>query len=173
MAFAGSISFRDPVRSRFSDLLDLEKRENRKPSFCPICGALVDHGLSTMSSLNYLRKGYVLKPTKPFHAYQCKNLRVCFCDDCVSGEGGVDIICKVLEASPTLRAKVEQDCESILNARRKKHRETATTWGVGIGILAAVIGICCLIWKPEDVFGVIGVIVVLIIVGLLQGALRR
>ena len=160
MGLAGSIVARNPVRSRFSDPFGLEKPD-RKPSFCPICGALVEHGLGIQSQMNYLRQGYVLKPTKPFHAY------------CVSGEGGVDIICRVLEASPATRTRVEHDCESILNARRKKHRETAIMWGVGLGILAVVIGICCLIWKPEDVFGVIGVIVVLIIVGFVQGAVRR
>ena len=172
MGLAGSIVARHPVRARFSDPFGLEKPD-RKPSFCPICGALVEHGLGIQSQMNYLRQGYVLKPTKPFHAYQCRNLRVCFCDDCVSGEGGVDIICRVLEASSATRTRVEHDCESILNARRKKHRETAIMWGVGLGILAVVIGICCLIWKPEDVFGVIGVIVVLIIVGFIQGAVRR
>lgn len=123
--------------------------------------------------MNYLRQDEVLKPTKPFHTYQCRNLRVCFCDDCVSGEGGVDIICRVLEASPATRTRVEHDCESILNARRKKHRKTAIMWGVGLGILAVVIGICCLIWKSEDVFDVIGGIVVLIIVGFIQSAVRR
>ncbi len=148
-----------------------------KPSFCPICGALVETGLSEIDRMRYSIQGYTIKPTKPFHAYQCKNLRVCFCDDCVSGEGGVDIICKVIEAAPQTRAKVVQDCASILNARRKKNRETVTMWGVGLGILAVVIGVCCLIWNPKDVFAlifsVIGVIGVLIILGLLQGAMRR
>lgn len=171
MAHAGSIVARNSVRSRFSDLFDQEEQD-RKPSFCPICGALVEHGLGMQSRMNYWRKGYVLKPTKPFHAYQCKNLRVCFCDDCLSGEGGVDIICNVLEASPATRTRVEHDCEAILDARRKKHRETATVWGVGLGILAAVIGICCLIWKPGDVFCVIGGIVLIIIL-VLQGTVRQ
>lgn len=167
----GSITGVDsgPVFSRLSR----GKKPDAKPSFCPICGALVDTGLSIESRIHYMSTGYTIKETKPYHAYQCQNLRVCFCDDCVSGEGGVDIICKVIEASPATRAKVESDCKSILDKRRSKRRETLTMWGVGLGIAAAVIGICCLIWKPEDVFGVIGVIVLLVVVGAIQGAVRR
>lgn len=140
-------------------------------SFCPICGELV-YGNGRMF--------YGKCTVKPFHAYPCKNLRVCFCDDCVSGVGGVDIICKVLEASPELRARVEQDCESILAARRQRKwelaRERGMVLGVGLGILAGVMGVFSLIEDPEDAVPVvagIALMVFLAITGLLQWALYK
>ena len=146
--------------STFSRLAGADKRRSQpKPSFCPICGALVE-----------MVGGH---STKPFHIYYCRNLRVCFCDDCVSGQGGVDIICRVIEATPETRKMVEKDCCAILDARRKQSRETVVKWIVGIGVVVALIGVCCLIWTPEDVFGVIGIILMLFLVGFLQGAVRR
>jgi len=146
---------------------DIFSRKSIKVNRCPVCGGSTLPGNTSL----YRTMGYT--GVKDGHAYSCRNLSVTFCDDCVSGEGGVDIICKVLEASPTVRSMVERDCEAILDARRKKHRETATKWGIGLGVVASVIGICCLIWKPEEVFSVIGIIAIFIIVGLLQGAVRR
>lgn len=153
-------------------LVRLDHGRRPKPTFCPICGALVATGLDASGHIDYLMRGYTIKPTKPYHTYYCKTLPVSFCDDCISGVGGVDIICKVIEASSKERSVVERDCQSILAARRKRNRSTAINWAIGISGVAAVIGICCLIWSPEDVFVVIGSIAMLGLVGWLQSVRR-
>ena len=119
------------------------------PEFCPICGVLLKAHRSEF---------------KPYHTYYCRDLRICFCDNCLSGEGGVGIICRVLEASSETRLAVKKDCESVLNDRRKKYREMATLCGIVLGILAIIIGICCLVWNPLDVFIAVGTIVGFILV---------
>ena len=133
---------------------------------CPICGSsTLPTNTSLLNSIGY--------SVKSGHAYNCHNLQVTFCDECLTGVGGVDIICRVVEASAEQRKIVQHDCDSLLNARRDKRNHTVTVWGVGISIAAAITGICCLIWKPQEVFSVVGVIALLAVVGCLQGGVRR
>ena len=115
----------------------IERELNKKPSFCPICGGLVDFGSTMM--LGLFHNGYTLESLKPSHAYYYKGHKVLFCDDCVAGCGGVDIICRVIEASAETRAQIESDCRSVLDERRLKKRVKALLWALGIGLLALVI----------------------------------
>lgn len=111
---------------------------------CPICGRLL-----------WLDN---------YHTYYCQNLSISFCDDCISGVGGVDIICKVIEATPEVRSRIEEDCRLILKKRKERNRGIAKAWGAGFLVVATVIGICCLIWDPLDVILTAVTIVGLILV---------
>ena len=78
----------------------------------------------------------------------------------------------MIEASPETRKNVQKDCDAINQTRRRKVQETLTKWCVGVVVVGSIVGICCLIWGPENVFGVIGVILALVVLGALQGARR-
>ncbi len=148
-----------PKETDLFDFFDMamKKEQDEEPSYCSICGALVGR-IPDRLQIEYLSKGYVLKPAKSFHSYQCKGLRVCFCDDCLTGIGGVDIICKVIEATPEERACIEHESKIILDERKKENREKLKLWSVCIGILLTIIGICCLIWDVATVLIVTGVV---------------
>lgn len=152
------------------NLFDLFPEEkDRAPQTCPICGCLISTGLSLRSSMEYLAKGYTIKETKPSHRYRCKNLEIAFCDECISGEGGVDIISKVIEASPTQRATIEQDAAEILKKRHVKFIRSLRNWFIGIGVVIVLLGVSCLIFGLENTGAAVGVIFMLLFIGLIQG----
>ncbi len=125
-------------------------RPEEKPSpICPICGVL----MSTPSAFPYTMSG---RDAEPCHSYYCHGLQIYFCDSCISGEGGVEIVCKVIEATPEQRAKVEADRQEIIRKRREKRVSILIRLCVSIVVATAVIGVCCLIWEPKDVFSIIG-----------------
>lgn len=155
--------------NRFNDILANISRNKPEPEpvFCPICGTLVGYACNflpfpQLPSLDRFR----FSPIIPSHTYKCKNLRICFCDDCLSGMEGVDIICKVIEATPEIRASIEHECKLILDARKKENREKLKVWSVCIGILISIIGICCLIWDVASVLIVAGTVLFLVTLNL-------
>ncbi|MBR1871360.1 MAG: hypothetical protein IJ802_05995 [Kiritimatiellae bacterium] len=98
---------------------------------CPICGASCLPGdCETIRNRGYaVRDGY---------SYAIKNLHVTFCSECLIGEGGVDIICRVIEADEAQRKKVEQDANLVL---KKLHDELILKiklWTIGIIALVLI-----------------------------------
>ena len=139
------------------------------PPMCPICGDL----MATPSAFPYIMRGVAKKDAEPCHSYYCHGLQICFCDNCISGEGGVGIVCKVIEATSEQRAKVEADCQEIIRKRREKRVSILIKLCVSIAVAAAVIGVCCLIWEPKDVFSVIGCGLTILIVLFASGGVRK
>lgn len=153
--------------SDFDPLCGIDGRKSIRVDRCPICGA------STLPNNAAMYRAMGYSGVKDGHAYIYQNLKVTFCDDCLAGVGGVDIICRVLEASDSYRALIQSNSDAIIESRRTKRRGVLTKWAVGIVVALLIVGVCCLIWKPEDVFCCIGVIAALILVAFLQGASRR
>lgn len=145
---------------------DIFGRKTIKVDRCPICGAACLPGNNALRRFEGfdVRDGY---------AYTLKSLRVTFCRECLIGEGGVDIICRVIEANESQRKAVEKDAHAILKQLHDELMVKIRNWAIGIGAALAIIGICCLIWKPEEVFGCIGIIAILLVVGFLQSLGRR
>lgn len=146
--------------------IDLFGRKSIKVDRCPICGSACLPGSRAIERLS----GFDVRDG---HCYSCQNLKVTFCDDCLIGEGGVDIICRVVEANEVQRKMVANDAYSILKVKHDELVSKIKKWAIGIAIALGIIGICCLIWTPGDVFAVIGVIGMFILFGLLQCAARR
>ena len=142
------------------------ERKSIKVDRCPICGASCLPGDCSVQRI----LGYNVSDG---HVYTAKGLSVTFCRDCLIGEGGVNIICRVIEADETQRKKIEQDAHTILKQMHDELMVKIRNWAICIGVALAIIGICCLIWKPEDVFCCLGVIAILVIVGFLQSLGRR
>lgn len=137
-------------------------RKNIEVDHCPICGAacLPRHSAPHRSAGFGVRAG---------RSYPCKNLKVTFCQDCLIGEGGVDIICRVIEANDAQRMMIAHEAYLILKAKRDALVLKIIKWIVGIVIALSV---CCLIWTPEEVLIVIAVIAVLFFYGFLMDFFR-
>ena len=141
---------------------DFFGRESIRVDRCPICGSSCLPGSCATQRLAGfdIRDGY---------AYTFKNLCVTFCRDCLIGKGGVDIICRVIEANEVQRNAVEKDAHAILKQLHDELMTKIRNWAIGIGATLAIIGVCCVIWKPEDVFACLGAIAFLFVIGCLQG----
>lgn len=116
---------------------------------CPICGSACLPG----SREEERRRGFNIRDG---HCYSCHNLDITFCDHCLIGEGGVDIICRVVEANEVQRKKIATDAYTILKEKHDEALSKQKKWGIGTVIVLGIIGICCSIWPPEEVFGVVG-----------------
>lgn len=159
----GSSPYGDPP---IGHLLDDLRPKRLKVERCPICGVAVLPGDNTLKRI----EGFDVKDG---HVYPCRNLSVTFCDECLTGNGGVDIICKAIEASSTLRAQITQDAYTILKKQHDVLMSTLFKWVVGIIISFVVVVICCLIWGPKNVFEAIGAIIVVIAIFALLSVVNR
>lgn len=115
--------------------------ERIKVDRCPICGSACLPG----SREEERRRGFNIRDG---HCYSCHNLDITFCDHCLIGEGGVDIICRVVEANEDQRKKIATDAYTIL---KEKHDEALKEMKLGwIGIAVIIFTLFLLLSLISD-----------------------